>query len=101
MNMRRVLEVHPVESGRNSQPAQSPKFAPVSRIHRQISRPALVVKRFGRMLVALAMMTGSLLLLADAPVTLRILAGAATYVTTLTVVGGLRFRRGELPELVP
>lgn len=57
--------------------------------------------RFGRMLVALAMMTGSLLLLADAPVTLRILAGAATYVTTLTVVGGLRFRRGELPELVP
>lgn len=57
--------------------------------------------RFGRTLIAVGVMTGSLVLLGHRSAPVLVLAGATTYLAALTVVGGLRFRRGELPELVP
>jgi O-antigen/teichoic acid export membrane protein len=55
--------------------------------------------RFWRPLLAAGAMTGALLLLGQANLMVSIAVGGAVYLVAITLVGGLRFRRGALPEL--
>lgn len=55
---------------------------------------------FLRLLIATAVMAGTIALLGNVMVPLFVAAGALSYFVALTLVGGLRFRRGALPEIV-
>jgi O-antigen/teichoic acid export membrane protein len=55
---------------------------------------------FRRVLFATAIMAAVVAFVAHAAVPLAVAAGGVTYVGALTLVGGLRFRRGALPEIV-
>lgn len=55
--------------------------------------------RFWRSLVAGAGMAGVLLLLPALPLPVAVLVGAVSYAGVLSLLGGLRIRRGQLPAL--
>ena len=55
--------------------------------------------RFWRTLIACAAMAGALLLLPSLAPPVAVLLGAASYAAVLTLLGGLRVRRGQLPAL--
>ena len=55
--------------------------------------------RFWRASVATVAMTAALLLVRPSPVVASILLGALTYGAVLILAGGIRLRRGMLPEL--
>lgn len=61
--------------------------------------PMTSITIFRRVLAASAVMAVPVVLLARAPVPAIVAAGLVTYAGTLTLVGGLRFRRGALPEI--
>jgi O-antigen/teichoic acid export membrane protein len=57
------------------------------------------VARYWRSALAAAVMTLALIAAAEAPLPVSVLAGGVVYVAVLAAVGGIRLRRGALPEL--
>ncbi|HJR35179.1 MAG TPA: polysaccharide biosynthesis C-terminal domain-containing protein, partial [Gemmatimonadales bacterium] len=78
---------------------ESVRTVPMLRLLGKASLPMAPPARFWRTLLAAAVMTLVLLTLHLTSVWLTIAAGALAYVVTLVAVGGLRLRRGALPEL--
>lgn len=67
----------------------------VHRLGLPMTRPG----RFVRIGVAVAVMAGVVVLAAQAPLVAVVAAGGLAYVAMLTLLGGIQFRRGALPEL--
>jgi O-antigen/teichoic acid export membrane protein len=71
---------------------------------RYVSRHGLPMAspwRFRRVLLAGAAMAAIIWWVGDRPVLVTVAIGGASYLAALTAVGGIRFRRDALPELVP
>ena len=66
---------------------------------REVGFVATRASRFWKVIVATAVMGVVILALRSAPFALTLAAGAATYAVVLYLVGGLVFRRRELPAL--
>lgn len=66
---------------------------------RSIGIPFTALRRFWKAIVAAIAMTVALMLAGSLPAWATVLLGAVVYGATLSVLGGLRFRRGALPEL--
>lgn len=78
---------------------ESVRTLPMLRLLGKASLPMAPPARFWRTLLAAAVMTIVLVTLHLTSVWLTIASGALAYVVTLVAVGGLRLRRGALPEL--
>jgi hypothetical protein len=57
------------------------------------------LQRFGKVLAAAGAMAVVVALVRDLPVFVTVPAGAAAYGVVLLATGGVRFRRGGLPDL--
>ena len=66
---------------------------------RRLEFPMTRFRRFVPILVAAGAMGGAVAAARGAPVLLSIPLGAAAYALVLALLGGIRFRRGALPEL--
>lgn len=65
----------------------------------RLGLPMTRLHRFGRLVTATGAMATAVFVVPDAPLLLRIGFGGAAYLGVLTMLGGITFRRGVLPEL--
>ncbi len=78
---------------------ESVRTVPMLRLLGQAGLPMASARRFWRTLLAGAVMAAVVVSLRSPSVGLTVAAGAIAYVFTLVLAGGIRLRRGALPEL--
>jgi O-antigen/teichoic acid export membrane protein len=76
------------------------RLVPMLRFLRRTGVPLAPLRRFWRTLVAAGVMTVVVMAAGPRNVWLSVIVGALAYIGALYLAGGLRFRRGTLPELV-